>query len=185
MLEARSTTPVCSYFLKLVVMISTRYEPGRRLVASKRPSASVSAVRGTPVLSSVIRTDALATAAPCGSTTVPRIVPRKDCADTLAATPSRARSANTTNRGRAGRGPPPVVNRNVCMFFLLGVPPITGRLPTPSPGVSAGAGVGSPAIESKRQPMVTFYNFLLPLSTSFFHLRRLRGADLLRLRCGA
>ena len=140
MLDARSTTFVCSYFLKLVVMISTRYDPGRRFVASKRPSASVSAVRGTPVLSSVIRTDALGTAAPWGSTTVPRIVPRKDCAETLAATPSKARSANTTNRGRVGLVPPPVVIRNVRMFILLGVPPITGPRPTPSPDEAVGGG---------------------------------------------
>ena len=64
MAAARSTMFVCSNFLKLVVTISTRYEPGRRFGVSKRPSASVSAVRGTPVLSSVIRTVALATTAP-------------------------------------------------------------------------------------------------------------------------
>ena len=58
---------------------------------------------------------------------MPRIEPRVDCAEAAAATPSR-RSAKKTNRGRAGRVPPPVVNRNVRMFFLLGLPPITGQL---------------------------------------------------------
>ena len=129
--EARSTTWVCSNFLKFVVTISTRYVPGRRFVASKRPSASVSTVRGTPVLSSVIRTDALATTPPWGSVTVPRIVPRKDCAETAAATASTASSANSTTRDGTRRVPRPVVNRYVRMFILLGGPtPIRRRART-------------------------------------------------------
>jgi len=76
--DARTTTPGRSNFLKLGVRTSTRYVPGCRLVASYRPAASVSSVRGTPVASSVTRTAAPLMAEPCGSTTVPRIDPRKD-----------------------------------------------------------------------------------------------------------
>lgn len=117
----RSSTPVCSNFLKLVEMISTRYVPGRRFGASKRPSESVSTLRGTPVLSSVMSTGAPFTTPPCGSTTVPRIEPSTDCAETLAATASSATSAISTNRGRADLAPHRVVSRYVRILILLGV----------------------------------------------------------------
>ena len=119
--EARRTTFVCSNFLKLVVTISTRYEPGRRFVASKRPSASVPTVRGTPVASSVISTEAPATTPPWGSVTVPRIVPRNDCAEAMA-TASTVSSTKKTTRVATHGVPHPGVSRSVRMFVLLGGP---------------------------------------------------------------
>src|SRR5918994_300229 len=77
---ARTSTPVRSDFLKFGATTSTRYVPGLRFDASYRPSASVSTLRSVPVASPTIRTAAPLSAAPCGSTTVPRMVPRKDCA---------------------------------------------------------------------------------------------------------
>ncbi len=117
---ARTSMPVLSAFLKFCATTSTRYVPGLRFDASYRPSASVSTLRSAPVASSTIRTAAPLSAAPCGSTTVPRMVPRKDCATAGPAHAKRMSSSHVITRpdtpDRASR---PGVTACVRIVFLF------------------------------------------------------------------
>src|ERR1043166_2425733 len=64
---------------------STLYSPGARYRTSYLPSAAVAVVRLTPVAVCVIVTEALATTAPLGSVTIPRMPVSSVCAYSPAA----------------------------------------------------------------------------------------------------
>ena len=100
---ARTRMPVRSAFLKFAATTSMRYVPGLRLEASYRPAVSVSLFRTAPVASSTISTAAPLTAAPCGSATVPRMVPRKDCARAGVATEKMISGTHVSTRRSAPR----------------------------------------------------------------------------------
>ena len=182
--EARSTTSVCSNFLKLVVTISTRYEPGRRFVASKRPSASVS-TRAGDARALVGDQDRAPWArrrpggrSPCRGSCPGTTVPRR-----WRPRPA-ARGAPTE---RTGAGPAASRTRWSTGTFACSSSSASRR----SPGDCPAAGPGDcpprgpwPPNRKQTTADVTFYNFLLPLSTSFSWLHGLWAACALSVPCG-
>ena len=72
------------------------------------------------------RTLAPGTAAPCGSVTVPRIVPRNDWANAGPAVSANVNSSSSPLR--AGRAPFAATNEDSRIGLLLGLSPITSPL---------------------------------------------------------
>ncbi len=116
--------------------------------------------------------------------TVPRIVPRKDWAETAAATRQHRPGAPTaTNRGRAGRVPRPVVTGTFACSSSSASRRSPGRRPTAE--LRRGCRRSAPAACNRKQTTAddTFYNFLLPAVNLLFLAAPLEDVPRSPLRC--